>query len=75
MATICDAAPSHYKPIANEALADLLRQQDAAPQYELVGNQTSVNAPASREHALYAVQKRPGADNPLIFNIVLKHAP
>ncbi len=64
-----------FKPIAIEGLVDLLRQQVAAPQYELVGNQTSVNAPASREHALYAVQTRPGADNPLIFNIVLKHVP
>jgi hypothetical protein len=69
------AASTENKPIAIEALVDLLRQQDAAPQYELVGNQTSVNAPASREHALYAVQTRPGADNPLIFNIVVKHVP
>jgi hypothetical protein len=63
------------EPISIEALVNRLRQEDAAPQYELVGSRTSVNAPASREHALYAVQKRAGAGNPLIFDIVLKHVP
>ena len=63
------------KPIASEELEQLLKRYETTPQFELVGKETSVSAPASREHALYAAQPSSDAGRPLILEIRLKHGP
>jgi serine/threonine protein kinase len=61
------------KPAAMEELIELLKNYDTKPQFETVGINMSLNAPASREHALYAAQPSSDAGRPLIFGIQLKH--
>jgi tetratricopeptide (TPR) repeat protein len=65
--------PSEKPAAAIEELIQLLRQHDSKPQIEMVGKETSVNAPASHEHALYAAQASSDAGRPLIFSVQLKH--
>jgi hypothetical protein len=69
------AAGPPANSIAPEDLVQLLQQYDTKPQYEMVGKETSVSAPASREHALYVAQPASEAGRPLIFDIRLKHGP
>lgn len=61
------------KPIRFEDLLHLLKQYETTPQFETVGSATSVRAPASREHALFATQPASDAGRPLILQIRLKH--
>ena len=62
------------RPIASEELEQLLlKRYETTPQFELVGKETSVSAPASREHALYAAQPASDAGRPLILAIRLQH--
>jgi serine/threonine protein kinase len=61
------------KPIRFEDLLRLLNRYQTTPQYETVGTATSVKAPASREHALYAAQPASDAGRPLILEVRLNH--
>jgi hypothetical protein len=63
------------KPMAFEDLAQLPKQYETTPQFELARKETSATAPASREHAIYAAQPSSDAGHPLIREIRLKHRP